>query len=66
MSKHVVFLYTKNIYMGQGQNSTFFFPQYYSHWKPWYINLSTELYTLSTSKKVFIHIVHRKTNHYIL
>ncbi len=66
MSKHVVFLYTKDIYMGQGQISTFFFPQYYTHSKARYINLSTELYTLSTSEKVFIHSVPLKTNHYIL
>ena len=52
--------------MGQVLFSTFFFPQRYSQTKGCYINLSTDLSTLSTGEKVFIHIVPLKTYHYIL
>jgi len=67
MSNHAVFSHNlTRIYMGQYLFSTFFFPQGYSQWKAWYINLSTDLPTISTGKKVFIHITQWKTYHYIL
>ena len=66
MSKHVALFLCFDIYMGQVQISTFFFPQFYTHSKARYIKLSTKLHTLSTEEKDFIHTSPWLNHHYIL